>query len=106
MKMDAGVTEILNAIIKAKISLVLLREDGRDLMESEYVASVPAVYVAGSHVDLPPDIELLVSRSSSDIVSVGPTSLLTSHVIAYISWLRNVLVSGCRCARRSKEAND
>lgn len=70
--------------------IVYLREGGVDVMEGRVLEAIcsKALFVLGSHIDIPPGEESVV-RSYTDLeISLGPISYHTEHAIAFIEALR------------------
>jgi len=89
-----GIDEIVYNLVKSGFEIVMLREDGVDVSRARRALIGRKVYVLGSHVDVPSDIERGVSRYVEYRVSIGPRSVYTSHAILYILWARRVLSLG------------
>lgn len=92
----AGHDFILHALERAGFELVYLSEKGEDISRSPGVARCRCAYLAGAHVDVPPSIEADIIRSAKAVVSIGPRSLLTSHVFAFLAWFRSVTAGSGR----------
>ena len=68
----------------------LLSEGGRDLACLPGVTRGRAAFVAGAHLDLPRGELAVAKRYSAAEVSVGPKSLLTSQVFAFLGLARRL----------------
>lgn len=79
---------ILHVLAKSGFTIIYLSEKGDDISGRPEAINCRCAYFAGSHVDVPPHTELDILRVTREIVSVGPKSLLTSHVFAFVAWLR------------------
>ncbi len=93
----AGHDFILHVLVKSGFTIVYLNEKGDDISARPGAINCRCAYFAGAHVDVPPQIESDILRVARETVSVGPMSLLTSHVFAFVAWLRmmvTVLQSG------------
>ncbi len=89
-----GLRDVLSLASRSH-RIVYLREGGVDVMEGKALETVcsKALFVLGSHLDIPPGEERVV-RSYSDLeVSLGPVSYHTEHAVAFIEAIR--LSSAC-----------
>ncbi len=86
----------LLSMASRRMRVVLLSEGGVDVGSREALEALcsRALFILGSHVDMP-QAEEEVARSYADaVVSVGPLSYHTEHVIAFIETLR--MSGACR----------
>ncbi len=86
-----GLEYVLHRASRHGFRVVVLKEDGVDVASAPWALKGRRAYVAGAHVDMPPEQERIVLRYSRGTVSLGPVSLLTSHALAYIAWSRRLL---------------
>ncbi len=90
MAVKAGHDFILHVLAKSGFNIIYLSEKGEDLALKPDVVECRCAYFAGAHVDIPPNIESDILESAKAIISIGLRSLLTSHVFAFIAWLRGI----------------
>jgi tRNA pseudouridine-54 N-methylase len=85
-----GPERLIHEALRAGYRLYLLEERGRDIASVPGALEGRAAYLAGAHLDPPPEVLAHARRAAAASVSLGPRSLLTSHVFAYIATLRVV----------------
>jgi tRNA (pseudouridine54-N1)-methyltransferase len=96
LALDLGISEVLYIISKLEFETIYLHEGGDDVEEViDVVIRGRKAFVLGSHVDIPKDYEIIVRKYAMRTVSVGPKSLLTSHVILYLSLIRTLKRATC-----------
>ncbi len=81
---------LLHQARRAGFRLYVLSEGGVDIAEVPGVLDRGAAFLAGAHLDPPTDVVRAARGLGAVEVSVGPLSLLTSHVLAYLATLRRV----------------
>ena len=86
----AGLEDIVVALKSAGYRVYLLHEKGKDYSGIPGFPKPRSAFILGPHVDLPSDRLREIEALCDEKVSVGPVSLLTSHVIAFIGWLMDV----------------
>ena len=74
--------------------IYILEEGGADVSGVPGALEAGAAFVAGAHLDVPPEVLSAASRYSQARVSVGPRSLLVSHVIAFLGAVRAARLYG------------
>ncbi|MEB2835770.1 MAG: hypothetical protein GSR80_001299 [Desulfurococcales archaeon] len=72
----------------------ILEEGGVDVSRVPGALEAGAAFVAGAHLDVPPEVLSAARRYSQARVSVGPRSLLVSHVIAFLGVARTARLYG------------
>ena len=92
--LDCWPEEAIAAAKRAGYRVVVLDEGGADISRVRAALEGKALFVLGPHVDPPRDLWRKIIRLSDYVVSIGPVSLHTSHVILYLAWARGVLVGG------------
>ncbi len=81
--------ELFNIINELNFRLILLEESGTDIEEFVDLLNKDKIaFILGSHVDIPDYIKEVIKKLGAISVSIEAKSLLTSHVILYIAYLR------------------
>ncbi|MCE4599418.1 MAG: hypothetical protein F7C81_04380 [Desulfurococcales archaeon] len=83
--------ELIHELVKGGSEIVMLREDGVDISKVREALYGRKVYVLGAHIDMPSEIDKIISRYVKYKVSIGPISVYTSHAIIYTLWARHVV---------------
>lgn len=89
--LDLDVERLIHLIGRSGFRHVLLREDGVNIFTKPELVSGRVAFYLGSHVDMPRWVEDLLESRGATVVSVGPHSLHSEHVILAILMLRGVL---------------
>lgn len=79
--------------------LVYLVEGGEDISRAPEILTENPAFVLGGHVDPPEWLDSWLRKNSSRLVSIGPRSLQTDHVVFFVSWLRAHARAGASEAR-------
>ena len=88
-----GPEALVYKLAKTGAEIVILKEEGRDISKLREALHGKKAYVLGAHVDIPPDVERLISKYARYEVSIGPRSVYTSHAILYVLWARSAIVN-------------
>ncbi len=83
----AWIEEALLDLKRHGYRVYLLHEAGVDYVFLPRFPGYRSAFILGPHIDLPSDRLRELEALCDEKVSIGPVSLLTSHVIAYIGWL-------------------
>ncbi len=86
--LEVGFESFLNMLVGNGFKIVLLDEKGYNVMGEPRLACGRAAFFLGSHVDMPGWVEGSVRGFASSTLSIGPYSLHSEHVIAFLGWLR------------------
>ncbi|MEM1927614.1 MAG: hypothetical protein QXS85_02620 [Acidilobaceae archaeon] len=86
--LEESIEKVLLEAKRLGFALTLLREDGVSVLENLSLIEGRRLFLLGSQVDIPEHIESYAISLGASVVSVGPVSLHTEHVIAFIEWLR------------------
>ncbi|MEM0340479.1 MAG: hypothetical protein QW065_04610 [Acidilobaceae archaeon] len=66
----------------------LLKEEGENALSNPHLVEGQRLFFLGSQIDMPEHLQSFVLSLGADVISVGPMSLHTEHVIAFVEWLR------------------
>ncbi len=88
MALPWGAERLLHEARRLGFRVYTLEEGGADVSRVPGALRGRAAFLAGAHLDPPPGVLALARRLSEARVSVGPRSLLTSHVLAFLAALR------------------
>jgi len=86
----AGPDWLLHTLARLGYEIYILGEGGVDVSEVPGILEGRAAFIAGAHLDPPEWVLRLARRYARATVSVGPKSLLTSHVIAFLGLARGL----------------
>jgi tRNA (pseudouridine54-N1)-methyltransferase len=84
----AGPEWLLHAVKRLGYSIYILEEGGLDIAEVPWALEERAAFLAGAHLDPPGWVLGIARRYARASISVGPRSLLTSHVVALLGLAR------------------
>jgi len=82
--LELGLEDLLSASKAEGIPVVYLHEEGVDASKAPEAFAGRKLYIAGSHIDIPEELESKIRLQASYVVSVSPKPLLVSHVILYV----------------------
>jgi tRNA (pseudouridine54-N1)-methyltransferase len=89
LALNYDVERVLFSIKKNKFKVIYLSENGDDLEDHlDMIISRKVAFILGSHIDIPQSLEKQITKVTDKIIRVERKSLLTSHVILFISYLR------------------
>ncbi|MFN4045968.1 MAG: hypothetical protein ACK4H7_01335, partial [Acidilobaceae archaeon] len=91
----------LDLLVDKGFKVLLLSEKGYNVMEEPQLVCGRVALFLGSHVDMPGWVEDQVRRFASSTLSIGPYSLHSEHVIAFLGWLR---MRYCQTSSRASAA--
>jgi len=90
----AGPEWLLHTLKRLGYRIYVLEERGLDIARIPRALEGKTAFIAGAHVDPPEWVLRIARRYAEASVSVGPRSLLTSHVVAFLGLARRARGSG------------
>ncbi len=81
--------EVITIIKRNEFKLIYLYEKGEDISDNlNLITDKKVAFITGSHVDLPEDLNRFLKKVKAKEISLGPKSLLLSHALFYVHYLR------------------